>query len=87
MNPHFIVQPPIPNATKNKIYQMHMKDRKAYSLRMLAQQFNISLLRAEAVIKLKSIEASMVAKVTISGAKGFRIRVFRVILVLAWISF
>ncbi|KAJ2721642.1 hypothetical protein GGI07_003826 [Coemansia sp. Benny D115] len=60
LNPFFRARPPVPDSTKEAIYASYLKDPVKNTPRVLGQKFGISIVRAEAILKLKAIEHHMV---------------------------
>lgn len=57
MNPSFKPPPPISDAQKELMYKLFMEDPMKNRVRRLAKQFNISLKRVDAILRLKGMEA------------------------------
>ncbi|KAF9090301.1 hypothetical protein BGX23_006040 [Mortierella sp. AD031] len=62
MNPLFKPTPPISNAAKEEIYKLHRSDSTKHTPRQLGTQFNISIKRVEAILRMKHLEKEMVAE-------------------------
>ncbi|KAL1920950.1 mitochondrial 37S ribosomal protein mS45 [Calcarisporiella thermophila] len=62
MNPLFKANAPLSDKTRETIYQLYTNDPTRWTPRHLAQKFNISIRRAEAVIKLKNLERDIEEK-------------------------
>jgi hypothetical protein len=54
MNPYFLIQPPLSNDVTNRLYAKHVSNKS--SPRELAVEFNVSIARVKAIIKLKRLE-------------------------------
>jgi hypothetical protein len=63
MNPFFQPKAPISDSTRTEIYKLYLKDPESWTPRALAEHFGISIIRTEAVLRLKSLEESMRAAV------------------------
>lgn len=61
MNPLFKPTPPISNFAKDEIYRMHMQDSTKWTPRQLGTEYNISIKRVEAILRLKHLEKEMIA--------------------------
>jgi len=61
MNPLFKPTPPISNFAKDEIYRMHMDDDRKWTPRQLGMEYNISIKRVEAILRLKHLEKEMIA--------------------------
>ncbi|KAF9983220.1 hypothetical protein BGZ65_002030, partial [Modicella reniformis] len=59
MNYLFRPTPPISNFAKEEIYRMHMKDTTRWTPRQLGMEYNISIKRVEAILRLKHLEKEM----------------------------
>ncbi len=62
LNPHFIIVPPIDNNTRNTIYSQYMSNPTKWSPRKLAEKFSLSIIRVEAILKLKAHEQQLLQK-------------------------
>lgn len=60
LNPFFKPIPPLSNTIKDKIFQLYLSDKQTYTPRRLAEKFKISIIRVNAILKMKSIEHEMV---------------------------
>ena len=60
MNPSFKPPPPIANDQRTLMFDMFMQDPLRNGPRRLAKRFNISLKRADAILRLKGLEKSWV---------------------------
>ncbi|TFK26676.1 hypothetical protein FA15DRAFT_667149 [Coprinopsis marcescibilis] len=56
MNPSFRPPPPISDAQREVMYSMYMSDPEMYSVRALAQKYNLSIKRVDAILRLKGLE-------------------------------
>lgn len=63
MNPFFQPKPPIANSTKKEIYSLYLEDPSKWTPRALAEKYGISIVRTEAILRLKSLENSFIEKV------------------------
>lgn len=61
MNPLFWPTPPISNFAKDAIYRMHTDNSSRWTLRQLGIEYNISIKRVEAILRLKHLEKEMIA--------------------------
>ncbi|KAJ1911876.1 hypothetical protein IWQ60_009931 [Tieghemiomyces parasiticus] len=61
MNPAFTPRPPISDAQREHIYSIWYKNPDRITPRILANRFNLSIVRIEAIIKLKVLEKRMEA--------------------------
>ncbi|KAI9002241.1 eukaryotic mitochondrial regulator protein-domain-containing protein [Gaertneriomyces semiglobifer] len=57
MNPFFKPKPPISDATRSAIYALYEEDPHTWTPRLLATRFGLSIVRVQAVIRLKALEA------------------------------
>lgn len=60
-NPAFQPRPPITNALRNRLYQLHLSDPTQWTPRRLSAQFKVAIPRIKAVIKMKELEDKMLA--------------------------
>ncbi|KAI9205821.1 eukaryotic mitochondrial regulator protein-domain-containing protein [Polychytrium aggregatum] len=60
MNPLFRPKPPVAEATKQEIYKLFRADPKKNTPRSLGVQFGLSIIRVEAILRLKALEAKMI---------------------------
>ncbi|KAI0347972.1 hypothetical protein BDW22DRAFT_1479855 [Trametopsis cervina] len=56
LNPTFKPSPPISNALKNVVYQKYMQDPVKNDVRILSSQYNLSIKRVDAILRLKGLE-------------------------------
>ncbi|RKP10907.1 eukaryotic mitochondrial regulator protein-domain-containing protein [Thamnocephalis sphaerospora] len=62
MNPTFRPNQPLKDATRREIYSRWKQDPKLWTPRQISASYGISIKRAEAIIKLKALEARMVGE-------------------------
>jgi hypothetical protein len=56
MNPTFNPPAPVSDKMKQFLYAKYMSDPKVNSVRKLSQQFNVSMKRLDAILRLKGME-------------------------------
>jgi hypothetical protein len=61
LNPTFRPNPPLTDATRRAIFAQWQRDPTYWTPRQLSQSYGISIKRVEAILKLKALEARMVA--------------------------
>ncbi|KAJ3260912.1 hypothetical protein HK104_006842 [Borealophlyctis nickersoniae] len=59
MNPYYVPQKPINNATKLEIYELFKEDPKTWTPHKLAEHFGLSMIRIQAILRLKSLAEKM----------------------------
>ncbi|KAJ3276646.1 hypothetical protein HDV01_004179 [Terramyces sp. JEL0728] len=64
MNPYFKPQPPLSNKTRQEIFDLYEEDSTKWTLRQLADKFGISIVRTEAILRLKTLGKNMNLKLT-----------------------
>lgn len=62
MNPTYVPVPPISDKTRNHIYSLYLQDPEQWSPRALAESFGLSIVRIEAILRLKSMQEVMLSK-------------------------
>jgi ribosomal protein S24E len=63
MNPLFKPVLPLSDAVREKIFKQYTSDPDTWTVRKLATEYNISLRRVDAILKLKAQEKQMESKV------------------------
>ena len=59
LNPTYKPIPPISNKTRSDIYEFYLKDKSHWTPRRLATSFGISIIRVQAILRLKALEQKM----------------------------
>ncbi|KAJ3301592.1 hypothetical protein HDU93_006821, partial [Gonapodya sp. JEL0774] len=53
LNPFFVAVPPVSNAVREEIFQLYESNPQDWSPRKLGVKFSLSIVRVEAILKLK----------------------------------
>lgn len=69
-NPSFIPHTPITDVLRNKIYMLNHEKPDHWTPRKLSAQFKVSIPRIKAIIKMKAIEAKMIAEGKLTPDEG-----------------
>lgn len=64
-NPWFVPPSPVADQTRSQIYAEYCSDPYKWTPRQLALRYNLSVLRVEAILRLKHLERNQVEKVNI----------------------
>ncbi|KAI8903107.1 eukaryotic mitochondrial regulator protein-domain-containing protein [Gorgonomyces haynaldii] len=59
LNPWFKPEPPLSDKTRSAVYELYKKDAEKWNPRQLAEHFGVSIVRVQAMIKLKALEEHM----------------------------
>ncbi|KAJ3314441.1 hypothetical protein HDV04_000423 [Boothiomyces sp. JEL0838] len=70
MNPYFKPRPPLSNKTRQEIFDLYEEDSTKWTPRQLAEKFGISIVRVEAILRLKSLGKQMDTKITAPLVEG-----------------
>lgn len=76
MNPLFKPVLPLSDAVREKIFKQYASDPDTWTVRKLATEYNISLRRVDAILKLKAQEKQMESKVRLGVYVVFYCRCF-----------
>ncbi|KAJ3022254.1 hypothetical protein HKX48_006677 [Thoreauomyces humboldtii] len=60
MNPYFRPQAPLSDATRTEIFRLYVEDAQQWSPRALAEQFGLSIVRVQAILRLKALQKKWV---------------------------
>ncbi|KXS13179.1 hypothetical protein M427DRAFT_100791, partial [Gonapodya prolifera JEL478] len=53
LNPYFVAIPPVSNVLRREIFELYESNPQEWSPRKLASRYNLSIVRVEAILKLK----------------------------------
>ncbi|KAI8921306.1 eukaryotic mitochondrial regulator protein-domain-containing protein [Powellomyces hirtus] len=56
MNPFFRPQAPLSNATRSEVFKLYLEDAQQWTPRALAEHFGLSIVRVQAILRLKALE-------------------------------
>lgn len=70
-NPVFQARPPITNALRTRLYQLHLGDPEEWTPRRLSAQFKVAIPRVKAVIRMKELEDGMLASGKLTLDEGY----------------
>jgi Eukaryotic mitochondrial regulator protein len=59
MNPYFKPIPPVSDATRTAVFDQYKEDPAKWTPRALAEQYGLSIVRIEAILRLKALQAKM----------------------------
>ncbi|KAJ3049610.1 hypothetical protein HK102_012455, partial [Quaeritorhiza haematococci] len=59
MNPYYIARPPVSDKTKTIIYTLYAANPREWTPRKLGVQFGISIVRVQAILRLKAVEMKL----------------------------
>lgn len=69
-NPSFIPHTPITDVLRNKMYRLSQENPDQWTPRKLSAQFKVAIPRIKAILKMKAIEAKMVAEGKLTTDEG-----------------
>jgi hypothetical protein len=64
-NPYFQAVPPVSDAMRERMFTKFSEDPRKWSPRILAEEYGLSQLRVQAILKLKTLEKKFAAQVRV----------------------